>query len=350
MKYVNFLFLFVLMLVLSGCGHGILIESETTGFSISVPIGEGTPLNVTVGMTKVVTATVRGGTTVETTSVAGGGIFSGDAGIGKKTTMKTNTQLNEGNLRDVFVSEAVPDEAKVILASNLVAATVAPITEPTVVQATTLTLNTGKEAVVSNGVPQINRISGVDKLIDTIPDVTTPVIEGVTDVANNVVDESAGVVNNTVNTTVEGSVSLFDKLADMCRSIKWTVIFKAICAIAVIIIMWLWLSRNKEEKPMPVLEEVDPNLSGAPVPPKHKPNPTSEDVIDPVIVEIIKPKEEEEEEEEKTPTVTKPWWKKLFSFLTSAVVTIVGIFMRIPADKRIKIYKRLKQWWLNRRK
>ena len=270
MKIGNFVLILLLMLLFCGCGHTMLIESEITGLSVSVPIGESSPVNVTLGMSKTVTAAVRGGTTVETTSVAGGGIFSGDAGIGKKTTLKTNAQLNEGNLVKVMTSPDCPDAAKNMLASNMCVSAQAPIAEPMVIQTQTATVNTGVESVTSNAVSSINRVSGIDKIIDTVPSITTPLIDG-----------AVTAVTTTVQAAENTTVGLFDKFADMCRSIKWTVFFKALCAIASVVGLWLWLNRgSKKTKPLPVLEEVDPALNGAPVVPEHKDRPTDSDTID----------------------------------------------------------------------
>ena len=270
MKIGNFVLILLLMLLFCGCGHTMLIESEVTGFSVSVPIGEGSPVNVTVGMSKTVTAAVRGGTTVETTSVAGGGIFSGDAGVGKKTTLKTNAQLNEGNLVKVLTSPDCPDPAKNMLASNLCASAKAPISEPMVIQTQTATVNTGVESVTSNAVNSIDRVSGIDKIVDTVPSITTPLIDG-----------AVTAVTTTVEAAENTTVGLFDKFADMCRSIKWSVFFKALCTIASVVGLWLWLNRgSKKTKPLPVLQEVDPALNGAPVVPEHKEHPTDSDTID----------------------------------------------------------------------
>lgn len=326
MKQLFFLFCMVsLVMLISGCGHGMLIESETTGFSISIPVGESTPLNITVGMTKTTTATVRGGTTVETTSVAGGGIFSGDAGIGKKTTMRTNAQLNEGNLRKVMTSPDCPPEAKIILASNLVNAAAAPTTDPMVVQTTTATVNTGPESIMSNTVHKLDRVSGVDKIVETVPQVTTPIVENV-----------AGVVSNAVNATTTVTTSLFDKLADMCRSIKWSFLFKALCAIASVVGLWLWLNKDKKVKPLPVLSEVDPNLGNSPSMPHHKPtNSGSSDFIDVPKVEPYKPNKNK----------PQPPKKGIWATIFSTIGVIINLILRIPPETRKKIVETVKNWF-----
>ena len=320
MKIGNFVIMLLFMLLFCGCGHTMLIESEITGFSVSVPIGESSPINITVGMSKTVTAAVRGGTTVETTSVAGGGIFSGDAGIGKKTTLKTNAQLNEGNLVKIMTSAECTDEAKNMLASNLCAAVRAPIAEPMVIQTQTATVNTGVESVTSNAVSRINRVSGIDKIIDTVPSITTPIIDG-----------AVTAVTATVQAAEGTTVGLFDKFADMCRSIKWTVFFKALCAIASVVGLWLWLNRgSKKTKPLPVIEEVDPALNGAPVVPEHKDRPTDSDTID---VPILN------KGDKKTPT------KKVGIAATIASVVIAAVkavFLLSPEAR-----KKLIDWFKN---
>ena len=320
MKIGNLVLLLLFMLLFCGCGHTMLIESEITGLSVSVPIGESSPVNITLGMSKTVTAAVRGGTTVETTSVAGGGIFSGDAGIGKKTTLKTNAQLNEGNLVKVMTSSGCPNEAKNMLASNMCAAAQAPIAEPMVIQTQTATVNTGVESVTSNAVSRINRVSGIDKIIDTVPSITTPIIDG-----------AVTAVTTTVQAAEDTTIGLFDKFADMCRSIKWTVFFKALCAIASVVGLWLWLNRgSKKTKPLPVLEEVDPALNGAPVVPEHKDHPTDSDTIDVTILN---------KDDKKTPT------KKvgIVAAIASVVIAVIkAVFLLSP-----EVRKKLIDWFKN---
>ena len=75
MKHGRLLMILCILSFINGCGHSVLVESDITGFAVRVPVAEGGHFGIILGSSKITTATVRGGTTLETTSSAGGGIF-----------------------------------------------------------------------------------------------------------------------------------------------------------------------------------------------------------------------------------------------------------------------------------
>lgn len=331
-----YLYLLVL-LVVCGCGHSVLIESKLTGLGVILPVGEGQTIGVVLGSMESTTATVRGGTTVETTSVAGGGIFSGEAGVNHITKMKTNAQLNEGNLRDILMSPDCPEAVKVELAKNLSNAAAAPETPPTVVQAQTAAIHSGSEAVTSsNAVPIINRITGVDNLVNQVTDAATTVTGQITGTVTDI-------TNNTVDSVQEGTTGMFDSITKWFRNLKWTWIFKAIALALMGLIAYMFFKNDKDIK-SPVLRNADPS----------KMNPTNGDTpIDPSNSEpagepeiIIPPQEEKQEEEKKTDgSKKKKWYTYIFSILTS----IIQFVIRMPKEKREKLFKKIKEFFTRKK-
>lgn len=336
------------LLAICGCGHSVLVESKLTGLGAILPIGDGHTLGIVLGSMEATTATVRGGTTVETTSVAGGGLFAGEAGVNHITKMQAHAQLNEGNLRDVMMSENVPDAAKIILASNLVAAAKAPELPPTVIQAQTASIHSGSDAVVSNNVPLINHAAGIDNLVNQVANVTTNVTGQIVNVIPTTVSEVTGVVtditNHTVDSVQEGSTSIFDSVARWFRDIKWASFFKVILGLLAALMTYFFF-KGKKEVSIPVLKETNPNKIVPPLGGSNQPEPSdpgtppSDDTpVEPVILEPQEEKKEEEppkqEEEKKEETPKVPWYKKVVEFF----IWVYGMIMRIPPEQRKKLY------------
>ena len=333
-----------ILLMTCGCGHSVLVQHKLTGLALAVPIGDGQYLGLTIGSSEQTTATVRGGTTVETTSVAGGGIFSGDAGINHITTMKTNAQLNEGNVRDIMLSPECPDAAKIELAKNFSNAAQAPNVPPVVAQAQTAAIHSGVEAVTTNNVPMINRISGVDKIVGDTTSAVTSVVSSVTstvtDVTNNVIDE----VSANTQTTTNSVTSWF-------KSLSWSHFWSAVSVIALFLLCRLMFRKDKSS-PTPVLNDTDPDT----IQPEPDPEPTPVDGTDPpfnnneeevidMSVEDTEPKPENKEETTKKEEKT-PWYKKIWMWITF----LYGLIKYIPKKQRDKILETVKKWITSKKK
>lgn len=365
MKHGRIILAICILSLLNGCGHSVLVESEITGLALRVPIGEAGHLGFILGSTKTTTATVRGGTTLETTSSSGGGIFSGDGGINRITTFKTNAQLNEGNLRDVLMCENVPDEAKVALASNLCNAAKAPKVAPTVLQTPSTTIHTG-EAALTNDVDALNRISGVDKIVSVVPSVVTPV----TDTISNV---STGIVNNAVNTVIGTVTEITDQVTDgvtdtindtakIVNDAKWMTLIKWL-GLIVLSVLTIWFGKSRGlfgrsdknsdgPRPNPVMKPVDPDNVVSEdehhdeSPSEEEQAPTEEQPAEPT----PQPKKEEEQEAEVKKEESKtPWYKKVITFFS----VLWALFMKIPPEKRkqgFDFLKKLAKEWIEKKR
>ena len=365
MKHGHIAWIFCILALLSGCGHSVLIESEITGIALRVPIGEAGHLGFILGSTKTTTATVRGGTTLETTSSSGGGIFSGDGGINRITTFKTNAQLNEGNLRDVLVSDNVPAEAKVALASNLCVAAKAPKVAPTVLQTPSTTIHTG-EATLTNDVGALNRISGVDKLVNTIPSVVTPVTDTISNVStgivNNAVNGVIGTVTEITGQVTDGVTETISDTAKIVNDTKWMTLIKWL-GIIIVSVLTIWYGKSKglfgksskgnsdDPRPNPVMRPVDPDkvVTDEGSPPVK---PTPVDNTPPAETASPPPKKEEEKKsevkKEEEPPKT-PWYKKVITFFS----VLWALFMRIPPEKRkqgFDFLKKLAKEWIEKKR
>ena len=344
MKHVINVLMMATLLAVCGCGHSVLVQSKMTGLGAIFPVADGQTVGFILGSMESTTATVRGGTTVETTSVAGGGLFSGE---------QTNAQFNEGNIRDVLMSENVPEAAKIIIASNLVHSVKAPDIQPTVIQAQTASIHSGSDAVVSNNVPMINHTSGVDNLVNQIASMTTSVASNVTGMVTDTTGHVTGVVtditNNTVDSIQESSTGIFDSVAHWFRDIKWASFFKVILGLLAALMTYFFF-KGKKEVSIPVLKETNPNKIVPPLggsnqsEPSDQETPPSDDApVEPVILEPQEEKKEEEppkqEEEKKEETPKVPWYKKVVEFF----IYIYGLIMRIPAPQRRKIIEYIRR-------
>ena len=366
--------LLCVLTLLCGCGHSVLVESEVTGFAVRVPILEAGNLGVTLGSAKLTTATIRGGTTLETTSSSGGGIFSGDGGVNRITTFKTNAQLNEGNLKEVMLSTNVPDAAKIMLASNLCSAAKAPKVAQTVLQTPTTTIHTG-EATISNSVEALNRVSGLDKVVETIPEVVKPVVnvipetvhpvtDTVTNITTGLVDSVIGGVTEITGQVNETVTETSNDLSKIFKDLKWATLFKWIgLIIAAALSGWLvYIKVSKKGgcssvRPAPVFQPVDPdNIEDTPVEPESPvesqdelplefPKPAKENTPSP------KPKKEEEptKKDEQPSEPKTPWYKKVITFFS----VLWALFMRIPPEQRkrgFEFVKTLVKDWIAKKR
>lgn len=334
MKHGYLFILVTLFTLLCGCGHNAYLEREITGLGFIVPIGDSA-LGLTLGSIKTISATVRGGTSLETTSSVGGGIFSGSGAESRITTFKTNQQLNEGNLRDVLLSPEVPEVVKVVIATNMSSAVKAPKFMPAILQTDSATVHMGSESVQSNAVEQISHHpSGIDKVIDTIPKITTPVVETVTDLT----DKTIGNVNQTIDKAV-------DRTFDWSIATKWTMIIGSICAVLIVFIKRKF---GDESVSVPDLENIDPSIKKA-AEKIMKDESSSEDI--PKETPNKEQPDEPNKEEKKSSTVSPPslkgktWWQKIIIIIGS-IITLIG---KVPPETRQKAIQLVKDWITKKR-
>ena len=329
------LFIFgVLISFLCGCGHNVYLEREITGLGVIVPIGDSA-LGVSIGSVKTVSATVRGGSSLETTSSVGGGIFSGSAAESRITTFKVNQQLNEGNLKEVLMSPEVPESVKTVIATNLTSAAKAPEFMPAVLQTDSATVHMGAESVQSNNVPAVvHHDSGIDKIVDTVPQITTPVINTVTDLTDKTIDG--------VNQTIDNAI---DRTFDWSIATKWTMIIGSICAVLMVMIK---KNSGDSSVSVPDLENIDPSVKKT-ADEIMKDESSSENI--PKKTPDKKQPTVPNKEEKKSSTVSPPslkgkkWWQKII-IIISGIVTLIG---KIPPETRQKAVQLVKDWITRKR-
>ena len=338
MKHGKFYLTLLSIGILSGCGHGVLITNKLTGLSVTVPVYDGQRLGVTIGSLESTTATVRGGTTVETKSVSGGGLLSGAGGINHLTTMKTNTQLNEGYLTEVLTSPECPESVKTILASNLATAAQAPQSQPEVIQTAQSTVHSGESAVTSNNVQQITTPTGVDKIIDGVVSITSNTTSSVTEIVGDITGGVTSLTTNLVDTVSTSSTSLLDRFGKWWHDLKWSNFWMTILVTVTGFLAYRFLSGSDsaKERPMPQMKDINPDTltPNAPQPPPDDPGPPPQP----------EPKKEEEEEDPNSTGFRKklkekePWWKRLWL----VVCFIWGWISRIPPEKRKELLNRIR--------
>lgn len=331
-KHIGIILTALSMSILSGCGHGVLISNKLTGIALTFPVGDGQQIGVVIGSTESTTATVRGGTTVESTSVSGTGILSGTGGANHITTMRTNAQLNEGYLSDVLTSENCPESVKLILASNLVNASKAPETNPAVVQTGQSSFHSGDTAVTSNAVPTINNPPTViESVVGGVTAVVHDTTSSIVDITGNATGLVTNITTNIVSTTANSASGFLDNVTKWIRDIKWSNMILMVLLAAVGYFGYKYSKTAREhERPVPTLEETNPDcLEPKPEVPDAPEEPQSEPVAPP---EETKPEEQEKKDDK-----PYPWYKKIWLVLTF----LWGLIMRIPPEKREAILKKL---------
>lgn len=343
-----------LALLLAGCGHNRILESESFGLAVEVPTGDG-PIVLSIGSHKSTRALLRGGSSIETTTSSGAGIFGGAAGHSKVTQYKANAQLNEGNLVEILTSSNCPPEAKVLLARNLSDASTAPFFPVSVLQTKEATIHLGKAAVLSNGVEKLEGYTGIDLMVDKVTDVIG------TNVVNHTIDTAGGVVHDVTN-PLEGTVAqvhetvaaVGDAVAavdDTVNSVNETVgdvknavisLIGAITIAVCVLILVVWFTRKPGHKKI-IIPEALATGTGEEDPTAREPrpeDPPQDTPVDPVIEPLPeKPKE--------------PWYmkvKRFGDFCVKVIQTLFKWFLAIPKPLRDKASEKVKEIASRRKK
>ena len=339
-----FIFLLVVLTMCSGCGHSMLVMNKNVGLLLRVPVGEANYVGFGIGSTESTVAAVRGGTSFESTTSAGGGFFSGTGAQNNITCFRSNLQFNEGNLRDAFVSPDIPMEVKLKLAEGVVEGSKAPKFPDSIVTTRDATMQLGDKAVTSNAVAVAKlEPAGLDRVVDKTPaivdSVTKPITSTVHDLVNpleGTISSTTNVINsvtNVVNTTATEVHEIIDHaqttVDDTLDNTKKTIVFilgvsgAAFC-IFMIILCLTSLFRSKHPKHhkavlQPCMDE------DTPVPEKKQ----SES-------------KEPEKEEERVPL---NWWQTLRLIIMQIVLAIVGFIGWIPGPVKKKAGEALKKAW-----
>lgn len=348
--------LLVLMFMCTGCGHSMLVMNKNVGLLLRFPVGEANYIGFGIGSTEATVAAVRGGTSFESTTSAGGGVFSGSGAHNNITCFRSNLQFNEGNLRDAFVSPDIPMEVKLKLAEGVVEGSKAPKFPDSIVTTRDVTMQLGDKAVASNAVA-VTKLepTGIDKIVDKTPaivdSVTKPVTSTVHDLVNplegtvssitNVTKEVKEVINDAsntvavvvkdtsseVNTIVDKVNETVDKSLDKTQKTIVLVVggFGLCCCVVLIIMLLRSLFRSKH-----------PNHHKAHI------QSCSVDIESPP---LSNNSEEPEPAVEVRKTLPLNWFQKFRLIIMSAVLAIVGLLGWIPKPVLNQAKERLKEAW-----
>ena len=347
--------LFIVITTCSGCGHSMLVMNKNVGLLLRFPVGEANYIGFGIGSTEATVAAVRGGTSFESTTSAGGGVFSGSGAQNNITCFRSNLQFNEGNLRDAFTSPDIPMEVKLKLAEGVVEGAKAPKFPDSIVTTRDVTMQLGDKAVASNAVC-VSKLepTGIDKVVDKTPaivdSVTKPVTSTVHDLVNpleGTISSATNVINsvtnavNTVSNTVSGVVkdtvtevnTVIDKVNDtvdtsLDKTQKTIIVIAGVLGITFCIILIILCLVSIFRSKHPVHHKA------------HIQSCSDEDV--PTIEELGRdppPKEKEE------PRIPLNWWQKLRLILMQIVLAIVGFIGWIPGPVKKKAADELKKAW-----
>ena len=330
MRFCYLLLLLFLAMFVTGCGHNMYFENETTGLCCRIPIGEGADIGLMVGTTKSVTATVRGNTSFTTESSQGVGLFGGDTGIAKITQFKCNTQLNEGNIVKIFSDTNISDEVKIELVRAMCFTNSAPEFKPSVLQ-TRSSLIGAPGADVSQVKPFNS--TGLDKLVEVVPAITTPIVENTANVVTSVVENTTDLAKVTVDNATEAVTSIGDHVVTTTGNVVR--IFRLLLTIFIVgsalSIFMVFKPRKKTVKQAKItskpdeFELIDDNKGKVTLPD----NPNDDRISF-------------QTEDGQTVTVTEdsspPKKRKFVGWLAALAVTI---WLYLPASMRFKIAKRV---------
>ena len=346
--------LFTILVMCSGCGHSMLVMNKNVGFLLRFPVGEANYIGLGIGSTESTVAAVRGGTSFESTTSAGGGVFSGSGAQNNITCFRSNLQFNEGNLRDAFTSPDIPMEVKLKLAEGVVEGAKAPKFPDSIVTTRDATMQLGDKAVASNAVCVAKlEPTGVDRVVDktpaivesvtkpvtsTVHDLTNP-LEGTISSATNVINSVTNVINvasNTVSGVVKDTVTEVDTVIDkvndtidhsLDKTQKAIIFVIGVAGIAfcifLIILCLVSMFRRKTTH--------------------HKAHIQS--CSDEEVPTDTSPPKELDEPEELEKRIPLNWFQKLRLILMQIVLAIVGFIGWIPGPVKKKAAEELKKAW-----
>lgn len=320
-------YLLFMCLSLTGCGHNVYVEHDTAGLYLAFPIGvEGSRASISIGSAKTVVATVRGGTGFTTETSTGGGLFSGAAGTAKVTQFKSNMQLNEGNIEKIMTSPDVPEQVKITLAEQLVKNTAAPEFLPTATA-------TREAATTANGNTNvINKFNttGIDKLVETVPQIVEPVVDAAESIVNGTVSNVTTIVTSTVDTTGDVVNHTMDGVVETTGNIRKTWNCIAFVSVLACVLLALLNLTKKTKKVKTVAETVasaikPPKMEPEPGAPAGKPsdidNAEAEAFVDDPDFHIDDTPEKDKKDENppaKKPGFFKKVWRCIVAFFVSA--------------------------------
>ena len=342
-QHPNFLaavLIFILIILACGCGHNMLVENEMIGLACRVPVGEANYVGITIGSSKQVVAAVRGGASFESTTSAGGGIFTANGAENKITTFRSNLQYNEGYLNEAFTSPDVPMEVKLKLAEGIVEAAKAPKFPDSIVTTRDAVMQVGAKAVTSNAV-SVARLqpTGIDNVVNKTPEIIGAVTDPVTETVHNLVNPLEGTVSSVtnvvsevkevvteVNDTIDHAEGAAEKV--LTKSEKTIMILFGSFTLAVsFILLVLSISSLLRKKPVSKKVHVGHHLD------------------DEVPTEVHGDTEFRESVPEPKPETHLSWFQKARAWVVNAVVTIVGFVGLIPSPVRKKAVEALVKAW-----
>ena len=351
-KFVQLVWLLVALLMYTGCGHNMLVESEAIGFVFRIPAGEANYMGIAIGSTKSVVACVRGGASFESTTSAGGGVLSASGAENKITAFRSNLQFNEGNLRDAFTNPDIPMEVKLRLADGVVEGSKAPKFPDAIVTTRDAVMQVGSEAVGSNATSVASlKATGIDNLVNNTPAIIDSATAPVTETVHNLVNPLEGTVSsvtgvvNSVNETITGTIEEFNNTIDRVDNVANNTLNQAqktllyvigglAVAICLVIIFLTLHSIFKKPDPRDKKIHIGHHVDDEPASPSDPKEPdATEDEESPEVVldeddDAPDPPRPRKPESSDEPPGNK--WKKFKDKLVTKLAPLLGILGAIP--------------------
>lgn len=245
------IFVLLLCLMFSGCGHSLFHKVEGTGayFRIPTPDGGGSIVELAMGDMVITSGVLRGGAVYDD-NASKGGTF-GSASLGRRTYMATSPAMNEGNVAEVLTSPDADPATKQLIATYLITRS-----QPTPYPAATTAVNAGSVTGTANAPVATPTRTGIDHVTSTVGEVAPKIVEPVADATVKVVDKVADTTSDVTGNVVEVS-------KDWSSTIKLAVyVVGGVLLLAIIIVAVLyWYKRKKakdsvlESPPSPVQQD-----------------------------------------------------------------------------------------------
>lgn len=240
------------LMILSACGHSLYHKVEGTGIYGRIPTPNGGSLiEIALGDMSITSGILRGGATLDE-HTSKGGTF-GSVSLAKHTHITTVPAMNEGYLRDVFVSPDTDDVTKQKVAEYLITRQPIPVPSAAVTSVNSASATGEKDKIPAAQPTKIGWDNVVDKSAETIKEVAPPVVETISTNTAETIQKVSGDIESGVTTT---SDSFFDKVKSI-----WVWIIAGIIIIIIIGEILYFYFKHKKQKnentntPSPIEED-----------------------------------------------------------------------------------------------
>ena len=149
-KIMRYLFFALIStLLLTGCGHNMLVDYKVKGLDLSVPLF-GYPFGIRLGEVTMNSNVIRGNSTYSAHSNTGFDVSTATTTTTNVIQFSANSQINEGYVKDILTSETVEPDVKQTFVENYLSNQEAPEVFP-------VTLKTNQGTTAAGDDPELHK-------------------------------------------------------------------------------------------------------------------------------------------------------------------------------------------------